>query len=177
MFFHVFFYEWFKGPLTYWLHSWMFFKVFLVTVQGSVDLLAPFFDILWCILIDGQLTHWLRSLMFFYVFWWMVQRFIDFILWCSSKNFYGQFNDPLTYWPHSWVFFQVFMHCRSWLLKKTIYFWLLKETTYGIAWSQSTDLRDVLTLRKWNKTIQFKNEFKMPTRETWIGGSCEIWFF
>ena len=60
--------RWFKGPLTYWLQSLMFFKVFLLTVQGSIDLLASFFDILSCILIDGQLTYWLYSLMFFHVF-------------------------------------------------------------------------------------------------------------
>ena len=34
------------GSKVYWLHSLMFFKEFLGTVQGSIDLLASFLDVL-----------------------------------------------------------------------------------------------------------------------------------
>ena len=135
MFFHVFRLM-VQGSLTYWLHSLIFFHVFWLMVQGFIDLLASFFDILSCILIDGPrdhwligfilwysfmyfdcwsrgpLTYWLHSLIFFYVFWLMVQGSIDLLASFFDVLSCISFDGPvvhLTYWLHSLIFFQVFL--------------------------------------------------------------------
>ena len=46
-------------------------------VQELIGLLASFFDVLSCKLIDGSVVHWLHSLMFFDVFRLIVQWAID----------------------------------------------------------------------------------------------------
>ena len=60
---------WSKSSLACWLHSLMFFHVSWLMVQWYIDVLASFFDVLWCISIDRPMDHWR----------------IDFILWCSFK--------------------------------------------------------------------------------------------
>ena len=80
------------------VHFLIFFHVFGLMVQWPIDLLALFFDVFSCNLIDGPMVHWP----------------IDFILWYSFMHYDWWFNGPLTFWLHSLMFFHVFRLMFQW---------------------------------------------------------------